>query len=42
MIPKGEYGGGEVIVWDRGVFENISKTRSGRELTSRRPWRRAT
>jgi bifunctional non-homologous end joining protein LigD len=20
MIPKGEYGGGEVIVWDRGVF----------------------
>ena len=33
VIPKGEYGGGEMIVWDRGVFENISKTRSGRELS---------
>ena len=33
VIPKGEYGGGPVIVWDRGVYQNISKTRSGRELT---------
>ena len=32
VIPKGEYGAGEMIVWDRGVFQNISKTRSGREL----------
>jgi len=22
-----------MIVWDRGVYENISKTRSGREMT---------
>ncbi|MGZ5330928.1 MAG: DNA polymerase ligase N-terminal domain-containing protein [Solirubrobacterales bacterium] len=33
VIPKGEYGGGPVIVWDRGVYQNISHTRSGRELT---------
>jgi DNA ligase D-like protein (predicted 3'-phosphoesterase) len=33
VIPKGEYGGGPVIVWDRGVFENISETRSGEKLT---------
>ena len=33
VIPKGEYGGGEMIVWDRGVYQNISKTRSGREMT---------
>jgi DNA ligase D-like protein (predicted 3'-phosphoesterase) len=33
VIPKGEYGGGPVIVWDRGVYENISKTRRGEELT---------
>jgi bifunctional non-homologous end joining protein LigD len=26
VIPKGEYGGGEMIVWDRGVFQNISGT----------------
>jgi DNA ligase D-like protein (predicted 3'-phosphoesterase) len=33
VIPKGSYGAGEMIVWDRGVFENISKTRSGKALT---------
>ena len=33
VIPKGEYGGGPVIVWDRGVYQNISHTRSGRDLT---------
>jgi DNA ligase D-like protein (predicted 3'-phosphoesterase) len=27
VIPKGEYGAGPVIVWDRGVFENISEKR---------------
>ena len=32
VIPKGNYGGGPMIVWDRGVFENISKTRSGKPL----------
>jgi DNA ligase D-like protein (predicted 3'-phosphoesterase) len=32
VIPKGEYGGGPVIVWDRGVFQNISETRSGKPM----------
>ncbi len=32
VIPKGEYGGGPMIVWDRGVFQNISKTRRGEPL----------
>ena len=32
VIPKGSYGGGPMIVWDRGVFENISKTRRGDPL----------
>jgi DNA ligase D-like protein (predicted 3'-phosphoesterase) len=32
VIPKGEYGAGPVIVWDRGVFENISETRRGEAL----------
>ena len=32
VIPKGNYGGGPMIVWDRGVFENISKTRRGEPL----------
>jgi DNA ligase D-like protein (predicted 3'-phosphoesterase) len=29
VIPKGEYGAGPMIVWDRGVFQNISETRGG-------------
>lgn len=33
VIPKGEYGAGQMIVWDRGVFENISETRRGEPLT---------
>ncbi|MDX6616282.1 MAG: hypothetical protein QOD60_1373 [Solirubrobacterales bacterium] len=33
VIPKGSYGAGEMIVWDRGVFENISHTRRGEPLT---------
>ncbi len=33
VIPKGEYGGGAMIVWDRGVFENISETRRKEPLT---------
>ncbi|HMA27921.1 MAG: DNA polymerase ligase N-terminal domain-containing protein [Solirubrobacterales bacterium] len=32
VIPKGEYGAGPVIVWDRGVFQNISETRRGDQL----------
>ncbi|MGZ5312819.1 MAG: DNA polymerase ligase N-terminal domain-containing protein [Solirubrobacterales bacterium] len=32
VIPKGEYGAGQMIVWDRGVFENISETRRGVEI----------
>ncbi len=33
VIPKGEYGAGPMIVWDRGVYENISETRRGEPLT---------
>ena len=32
VIPKGEYGAGPMIVWDRGVFQNISETRSGQPM----------
>jgi DNA ligase D-like protein (predicted 3'-phosphoesterase) len=32
VIPKGEYGAGPVIVWDRGVFENISETKRGKKM----------
>ncbi|MFG3019694.1 DNA polymerase ligase N-terminal domain-containing protein [Streptomyces sp. NPDC048254] len=32
VIPKGEYGGGTVIVWDRGWYEPLSHDRRGRPV----------
>jgi DNA ligase D-like protein (predicted 3'-phosphoesterase) len=32
VIAEGSYGAGPMIVWDRGVFQNISETRSGRPM----------
>ncbi|MGW1288517.1 DNA polymerase ligase N-terminal domain-containing protein [Streptomyces sp. NPDC001118] len=32
VIPKGEYGGGTVIVWDRGTYEPLSHDRAGRPV----------
>ncbi|MEU1480681.1 DNA polymerase ligase N-terminal domain-containing protein [Streptomyces sp. NPDC005760] len=29
VIPEGEYGGGTVIVWDRGTYEPLSHDRQG-------------
>jgi DNA ligase D-like protein (predicted 3'-phosphoesterase) len=29
VIEEGSYGAGPMIVWDRGVFQNISETRKG-------------
>ncbi|MET9255590.1 DNA polymerase ligase N-terminal domain-containing protein [Streptomyces sp. NPDC003717] len=32
VIPAGEYGGGTVIVWDRGTYEPLSHDRKGRPV----------
>ncbi|MFF8595127.1 DNA polymerase ligase N-terminal domain-containing protein [Streptomyces sp. NPDC015220] len=32
VIPAGEYGGGTVIVWDRGTYEPLSHDRGGRPV----------
>ncbi|MGW1982355.1 DNA polymerase ligase N-terminal domain-containing protein [Streptomyces collinus] len=32
VIPKSEYGGGTVIVWDRGTYEPLSHDRRGRPV----------
>ncbi|WP_426567594.1 DNA polymerase ligase N-terminal domain-containing protein [Streptomyces canus] len=32
VIPKGEYGGGTVIVWDRGTYEPLSHDAKGRPV----------
>ena len=31
-IPKGQYGGGKVDIWDKGTFENIKVDKSGKEI----------
>src|SRR3989442_14334814 len=31
FIPQGEYGGGPVIVWDKGTYRKISR-KNGREI----------
>jgi DNA ligase D-like protein (predicted 3'-phosphoesterase) len=34
VIPKGEYGAGPVIVWDRGTYENMTVDKEGREISA--------
>ncbi|MCR9110031.1 MAG: DNA ligase [Rhodobacteraceae bacterium] len=29
VIPEGEYGGGTVLIWDRGIYNNITKEEDG-------------
>lgn len=31
-IPKGQYGGGTVMIWDNGTFENIKKDEDGNPI----------
>jgi DNA ligase D-like protein (predicted 3'-phosphoesterase) len=35
FIPKGEYGGGSVIVWDAGLYHNLTEDKRGRVLPMR-------
>lgn len=41
-IPKGEYGGGTVMVWDRGFFENIKKDKNGQPISLEKSYKLGT
>jgi DNA ligase D-like protein (predicted 3'-phosphoesterase) len=32
IIPKNQYGGGAVMVWDKGTYRNIKKDKDGKEI----------
>ncbi len=42
VIPKGEYGGGTVIVWDHGWYEPLSHDRRGRPVGFGSHWSTGT
>ena len=33
VIPKGEYGAGTVMLWDRGTYRNMKKNKSGKTIS---------
>lgn len=33
VIPEDEYGGGTVMVWDKGTFQNLKKNQQGESMT---------
>ena len=42
VIPKGEYGAGAVIVWDRGKYKNIKTNKQRKSLTMKKAFRLGT
>lgn len=32
-IPKGQYGGGTVMLWDKGIYENLKKDEKGNSIS---------
>lgn len=39
VIPEDEYGGGTVMIWDRGTFENLSE-KDGESLSLEHAWKK--
>lgn len=42
MIPKDEYGGGTVQIWDRGHFKNIKENEDGEQLSLKESYEKGT
>ena len=42
VIPKGEYGAGTVIIWDRGRYRNLKKNHQGTPLSMESCFRKGT
>lgn len=42
VIPEDEYGGGTVMIWDKGTFENIKKDEDGNLMNLKKSYKEGT
>lgn len=42
VIPEDEYGGGTVMIWDKGTFENIKENDDGESMDLRESFKKGT
>lgn len=42
VIPEDEYGGGTVMIWDKGTFENIKKDDNGHSMSLKKSYEKGT
>lgn len=42
VIPKGQYGGGTVMIWDKGTFKNIKKDKDGKPIDLKKSYEMGT
>lgn len=41
-IPEGEYGGGTVMIWDKGTFKNLKHDKDGSEISLSKSYKAGT
>lgn len=41
-IPEGEYGGGTVMIWDKGTFKNLKHDKDGKEISLSKSYKMGT
>ncbi len=42
VIPEGQYGGGTVMIWDKGTFKNIKKDDKGKPMSLKKSFEEGT
>ncbi len=42
VIPEDEYGGGTVMIWDKGTFENIKEDDKGKQIPLKKSFEKGT
>jgi DNA ligase D-like protein (predicted 3'-phosphoesterase) len=42
LIPEGQYGGGTVLIWDKGTFKNLKKDDKGKPMSLKKSFEEGT